>query len=390
VGRFKFTDAALRRRFAENPRGLAWDADCRPLCAARNGNGSISLTACYRLVNDKVKKKTLEHLSEVPLTQFRAQALELAMAARNGKDLVAERKVAAAPQLTLGDCYVAYCEALKRKGASPNTLRLNQKNWALRLSKHQNRELASITRAKVRGWHGLWGKDGHATASNQTIRLCRTLLNFAKKRLDCELTTNVCEAVELFQERGQRRVVSSTDLAAWHAAVRRIENPIKRCYWLGLLLTGVRREELASLRWEHVLEDRIKIVRPKGGERRAFEVALTPQLRAVLEEAREAGAVMFPQSAWVFPAASKTGYILNPLDPNLPNCSPHDLRRTFCSIATECGVDPYTLKFLVNHATNGSSDVTARYVIPSFEHRAMAARKVAAHIAEKCCFRTNG
>jgi hypothetical protein len=56
-----------------------------------------------------------------------------------------------------------------------------------------------------------------------------------------------------------------------------------------------------------------------------------------------------------------------------PECS-------FCSLAIECGVDPCTLKFLVNHATNGGSDVTARPTIPSFEHRAAAARKIAAHI----------
>ena len=90
---------------------------------------------------------------------------------------------------------------------------------------------------------------------------------------------------------------------------------------------------------------------------------------------------MFPHSPFVFAAASSTGYMLNPFDVNLPGSAPHMMRRTFCSLAIECGVDPYTLKFLINHSVGGN-DVTARYVIPSWEHRANASRKVAAHVMQ--------
>ena len=73
--------------------------------------------------------------------------------------------------------------------------------------------------------------------------------------------------------------------------------------------------------------------------------------------------------------------MLNPFDVNLPGSAPHMMRRTFCSLAIECGVDPYTLKFLINHSVGGN-DVTARYIIPSWEHRASASKKVAAHVME--------
>jgi integrase len=198
--------------------------------------------------------------------------------------------------------------------------------------------------------------------------------------LGCELTSNVCTSVEQFKERGRRRVIPTADLPAWWAKVQRIESPIKRNYWVGLLLTGLRRQELTSLRWEHVLRDPIKIVQPKGGERRAFEISPTPELKAVLDEVRAAGMTLFPRSPFVFAARSKLGYITDPFDPNLPGCSPHECRRSFCSLAIEIGIDPYTLKSLINHSTNGGSDTTQRYVLPSFEHRAMAARKIATNI----------
>ena len=379
--RQKFTQAVLTK-FATHGEGLLWDTETRGLGAYRTGQG-VSLFVQYRTPNGTQRKKTLGRANEMPLHEVRALALKYTLAASHGEDLVQSQRVKEAPRLTLGDAYEAYCASLQRKGASAATLRLNAKNWKLRLSKLQGRELATLTRTDVRALHASWGKTGYVTAANQTLRLLRTIINFSRKRLDVgNLHENVCEAVELFTEVGKREVIAAGDLAAWWAQTSLIQNPLRRCYWRGLLLTGLRREELASLRWEHVLEDRVQIVRPKGGVKRAFELCLTTELAEVLAEARKAGTVMFPHSPWVFAAASSTGYLLNPFDLNLPGSAPHVMRRTFCSLAVECGVDPYTLKFLINHSVSGGSDVTARYIIPSWEHRAMASRKIAAHVME--------
>jgi integrase len=366
--RQKLTQAAIAK-FCETPtRAILWDTETRGLGIYQTSKGA-SLLVLYRMPNGKQYKKTLCHVHELPLNEVRALALKYTLAARQGEDLAATQRAKATQRLTLGSAYGAYCDSLKKRGASPLTLRLNAKNWELRLSKLASREVASLTRTEMRQLHATWGRSGHVTSSNPTLRLCRTIVNFSRKRLDAvDLHKNVCEAVELFTEVGVRKVIPASDLAAWWAQTSLIPNPLRRCYWRGLLLLGVRREELASLRWEHVLEDRIKIIKPKGGASRAFELFLTPELGEVLAEAREAGQVMFPHSPFVFAASSSTGYLLNPFDVNLPNCAPHMMRRTFCSIAVECGIDPYTLKFLVNHSMGGSSDVTARYVIPSWDH----------------------
>jgi integrase len=367
----KFTHASLAKFFEERPTGICWD-ETRGLGSYKTGRGDIMLFVQYRLGNGKQRKKTLGKLQELPLPEFRALALKYTMAARHGEDLVEAQRIKDAPRLTLSEAYEAYCMSLKRKGASPATLSLNAQNYGKRLERLAGRELASLTRTEVRAFHASWGKAGHFTVANQTLRLLRTIINFSRKRLDAaDLHENVCEAVELFQERGERKVISAAELAAWWRQTGLIANPLRCCYWRGLLLTGLRRQELASLRWEHVLADRIKIICPKGGVKRAFELFITDELR-----------LMFPHSPWVFAAASSTGYMLNPFDVNLPGSAPHAVRRTFASLATECGIDPYTLRFLLNHSTGAGNDVTSRYVIPSWEHRAAASRKVAAHVIE--------
>ena len=380
MSRQKFTQAVLTK-FGSEGSGILWDAETRGLGAYPTSQG-VSLFVAYRTLNGTQRKNTLCKATELPLNEVRALALKYTLAARHGEDLVASQRVKDEPRLSVGSAYEAYCASLQKRGASPTTLRLNAKNWNLRLSKLGSRELATLTRTDVRLLHATWGKLGHVTAANQTLRLLRTILNFSRKRLDVgDLHENVCEAVELFTEVGRREVIAAGDLAAWWAQTSLIQNPLRRCYWRGLLLTGVRREELASLRWEHVLDDRIKIICPKGGVKRALELCLTPELAEVLREAKQAGALMFPHSPFVFAASSSTGYMLNPFDVNLPGSAPHMMRRTFCSLAIECGVDPYTLKFLINHSVGGN-DVTARYVIPSWEHRASASRKIAAHIMQ--------
>jgi integrase len=41
-------------------------------------------------------------------------------------------------------------------------------------------------------------------------------------------------------------------MPAWFKAVRELSNPVLSAYQQGLLLTGARREELATLTWENV------------------------------------------------------------------------------------------------------------------------------------------
>ena len=381
MAKLKFTAAALSRFFSEaqDTNAVAWDTEVRGLGAYRTKSGACTIFVQYRLANGNQRKKALGRLNEIAVSEARTKAIEYSLAGRHGRDLVAEQRTVAEDILTLGDAYLAYTEALERRGVSPATKKLNARLWTSFLSKHQCRDLPTITRSDVRQWHKEWGKNG-PTVANQAARMLRAIINYAAAKLTTKMIENPCRAVEFFKERNLRRSVSSRALADWWKGVEQMPNPIRRAYWKFLLFTGLRREDAATLKWEDVHEDRIHRPNPKGGVTKAFDVPLTPQLDDIIKELRVAGDQLHPGSPYVFPAHSKNGYIAAPRDTkHLLGCTPHDIRRTYATMCIEADVDPYTTKSLLNHAPN-LNDVTARYIIPSPERRAESAKKVALYI----------
>lgn len=123
-------------------------------------------------------------------------------------------------------------------------------------------------------------------------------------------------------------------LVPWFKAVLAMDNKVQSVYLQALLLTGARRRELASLRWEDVgFQWRSITIRDKvEGER---TIPLCPYISSQIS-------TLPKKSEWVFASArSKNGYIAEPtkghkaaLDSaGLPNLTLHGLRRSFGSLA---------------------------------------------------------
>jgi integrase len=319
---------------------------------------------------------TLGRINELSVTDARKAANEILVAARQGRDVIGEQRAKHRAGLTLVDAYNEYSTALKRRGVSENTLIHNAATWK-RVSRYGNRELALITKRDVRAWHTEWGKSG-PSAANHAGRLLRTVYNYAARFAD-HLPANPCTAIEWFPERELRRVIAAEDVSAWWSKVEAIENPVRRAYWKVILFTGLRKSDAASMRWSEVDERGIHRPNPKGGRTRAFTLPMTSELKAILTEARIAATLVDPKSDWVFPAASRTGHLMEATEKTFPDVKPHALRRTYATACIEAGIDPYTVKMLLNH-TPDKGDVTARYVQPSADHAARAAQIVASHI----------
>ena len=82
------------------------------------------------------------------------------------------------------------------------------------------------------------------------MRHVRAIYNTALKEHD--LPVNPTVAVHWNKERRRQEPIPWAKLPDWHAAVLAIESDVRRDYQLFTLLTGLRKMDAATVRWDHV------------------------------------------------------------------------------------------------------------------------------------------
>lgn len=196
-----------------------------------------------------------------------------------------------------------------------------------------------------------WLTKERQTRPTVTANAYRILRTFLKWVVESKQYQGIIPA-DLTQDRNVRKMVpvsaSKADdclqkeqLKSWFIEVRTIKNPVISSYLQVLLLTGARREEIASLCWSDVdfkwssmrIKDKVE------GER---TIPLTPYVSTLLLKLNERSKNAAKEVSWVFASKeSKSGKIVEPRKAHnqaleradLPHISIHGLRRSFGTLA---------------------------------------------------------
>lgn len=154
------------------------------------------------------------------------------------------------------------------------------------------------------------------------------------------IDVNAVESKELRDEVPSRKskrfdVLEKSQLKPWFKAVLSLKNPVAQAYLQALILTGARREEMASLRWVDVDAKVGAIwIKDKVAEE-GRKLPLTPYLNSLIQNLPR-------RNQWVFSSpTSKDGRYTDPSVSHhralsiaeLPPVTIHGLRRTFASLA---------------------------------------------------------
>lgn len=195
-----------------------------------------------------------------------------------------------------------------------------------------------------------WLSRERQTRPTVTANAYRVLRTFLKWVNDHKLYQGIIPS-GIAQDRNVRKMVpvsaSKADdclqkkqLKGWFAEVRRLSNPVISTYLQVLLLTGARREEIASLRWSDIdfKWSSMRIKDKVDGER---TIPLTPYVSDILSKLSEFSNICTDTDGWVFCSDSKSGRIVEPRkahnralsQANLPHISLHGLRRSFGTLA---------------------------------------------------------
>jgi integrase len=171
------------------------------------------------------------------------------------------------------------------------------------------------------------------------VRLLKACLNWCVQHptYSAAVSLNAAKSSKVREVLGKPKlrndVLQREQLGAWFDVVRKIRNPVIAAYLQCLLLTGARREELASLKWTDV-DFRWKSLRLADKVEDFRMVPLTPYVAQLLSHLPR-------RNEWVFSSpASESGRIAEPRIAHnealavagLPHLTLHGLRRSFASL----------------------------------------------------------
>jgi integrase len=179
--------------------------------------------------------------------------------------------------------------------------------------------------------------------------------------------------------------LSSDDLPAWFAQRQALQNPIYRELVLFMVLSGLRRTDAGTMRWEDLDLKRRVFHRPhpKGreGNRPAFDLPLSDAMVRCLWRARKDGRALYPNSPWVWPADSAAGHATVVKSRKLSR-SGHDLRRSYATFATEVGIPEENLARLLNHSLGKNITRTYAQNSPLLKPLIRMQERISRHIIE--------
>jgi integrase len=263
----------------------------------------------------------------------------------------------------------------------------------LYINAHLRRRLiGEVKRADVaRLHHELRAKPYRA---NRTLALLSKLFNWAEKHGLRPDGSNPCRHVEKYREGRRERFLSQAELARLGDALRKAEADKSSSPWVIaairlLAFTGMRRNEVLTLRWEHVSEEHQSLMLPDSKTGRKAIHLNGPALALLQTIPRLEG------NPYVICGEKVGRHLVNLEKPwrrirkvaQLDDVRLHDLRHSFASVAASGGQSLVVIGKMLGHSQPAT---TARYAHLADDPVKAASDAVGRHIAAAMGAGTSG
>jgi integrase len=312
----------------------------------------------------------------------RRRALKVLAEMADGRNPNEERRAKTASRMTVRQAFDSFFTERTLAATSKENYR---RSIDIYLSDWGAKPIGDVSRRMILERHRSIAKENGPVTANNVMRHLRSVYNFTSAAHG-ELPPNpiniLTQARAWSPERRRRSVVPVHGLPKWWRAAHQ-EDELVRDFLLVALFTGMRRSEVARLRWEFIdLEGRsLEVPWTKNGD--PLKLPLSNFLHCLLAARRERD----PKGVWVFPGRGKTGHVIESKKfySRVGKASGirftlHDLRRTFITVAESLDIPHYALKRLLNHRSD--ADVTAGYIVIDVERLRGPVERVAQRILE--------
>ena len=346
-------------------------------------------------VIDKTVRVTIGHHGLFTAEQARLEARSILGVMSRGINPNDIDKAKKAKSVTLAEVYTAYLVA--RSSLKPRTVYDYDRFMKTHLLEWSNKPLTEISKDLIERKHRQIGERSEAQA-NLTMRFVRALFNFALGQYeDSQGNTiildnpvkRISQTRAWYRVERRQTVIKTHDLNAWFKAVYALptlsngENrEAVRDYLLLLILTGLRREEGLALQWRDVDLKAKTLTIPDPKNRQSHTLPLSTFLFDLLQRRHDDN---LEKNPFVFMGRGIKGYMNDPnkqmklvVEHSGVIFTPHDLRRTFITVAESLDISAYALKRLANHKM--TNDVTAGYIIADAERLRVPMQRITDYI----------
>lgn len=342
------------------PGEIAWDKDVPGFFARKNASGSISFILKTR-VQGKQRKLSLGKLGVVTVEKARDLARDYAFSARKG--IEPRPDAPANPSPLMKDAIAAFIETYGMR-IKPRTKEEYERMLKLHvLPRFKKKTVKDITQADVRAMHEAMGKTPRN--ANNVLTALSKMMTWSIERGWRDKDSNPCKGVVRYRETRRNRYLSPDEAKRLGDTLRRVigdgtENMyVVAAIWL-IIFTGARRNEVLTLKWDYVDQERRMLVLPdsKTGPK---SILLNRHALAVL-----AGLTKVKGNPYVFIGHVTGKSLINIAKPwerirklaKLPGLRLHDLRHSFGNRAIDAGGTTRVLGILLGHS---DEDTTAIY-----------------------------
>lgn len=391
--KFHFTKQAIEDLPLPDTRIEYGDEKISELRLRVTSTGVKSFSVFKRVSSGSPVRITLGKYPGLSPVRARTLALKHLADLSDGVNPNEQRRVEAMSAVTLGETFEGYKRARKLK---VSTLSGYEGVVSNHLKKLVDRHLKDIDRRVIVDIHaGIVSK----AQADLTMRVLRAIFNFSKYEYCRQDGSSIFpeNPVEILSHckqwnnaRRRQTHLRPSELSVFYKAlqeVRRKETPTGQSIcdaMLFALLTGLRRGEIFSLKWDDVnLRAAIFTVYDTKNSL-PLELPITKHIDELFR--KQKGRI---PSEFVFAAENEYGQVREPKkvvakvkELSDTDCDFHDLRRTFATTAEHLDVGSYKLKRLMNHST-GRDDVTAGYIILTAETLRQSAEKIQNHFVQR-------
>lgn len=274
-------------------------------------NGGAKTFYLYKKIDGKPERIKIGSFPDKTVAEARGKASELKGLIANNKN---PKKNSVDNSITFEKLFDKYINEYSK--SHKKTWKQDIAKKDLYLTKLLKKKLYTIDSDDIRKVHSSIadnieeGQNKKIYAANRTLELLRSIFNFAIDN-GSEIE-NPCIKVKPFKEKSRDRFLQPDELAEFFKSLEQELNQTAKDYIYLSLLTGARRSNILSMKWEDINLDRNewKIPETKNGESQL--VPLVPSAIEILKTRKEENDNAEKYSKYVFPSDSRSGHYTDP------------------------------------------------------------------------------